>query len=90
MPNPLLPSMVCKQGKSSNNMSKSRCTINSECTMFGAHDDEYAHEYLHGNSSWNISRSVVADDANMLVLACTQNMSSEYMNMHALKTCNQW
>ena len=32
--------------------------------MLCAHDDEYAHGYLHGNSSWNISRSVVVDDAH--------------------------
>ena len=32
--------------------------------MICAHDDEYAHEYLHGNNSWNISRSVVVDDAH--------------------------
>ena len=42
--------------------------------MFGAHDDEYVHEYSHGNNSWNISRSVDVDDAQMLVLACTENM----------------
>ena len=45
-----------------------------ECTMFCAHDDEYAHEYLHGNNYWNINRSVVIDDAQMLVLACTEKM----------------
>ena len=42
--------------------------------MFCAHDDECAHEYLHGNNSWNISRSVVVDDAQMLVFACTEHM----------------
>ena len=54
--------------------------------MLCAHNDEYAHEYLHGNNSWNISRSVVVDDAHMLVLECTENMEwiheqacSEYM-----------
>ena len=54
--------------------------------MFCAHDDEYAHEYLHGNNSWNISRLVVVDDAQMLVFACTEHMEwiheqvrSEYM-----------
>ena len=35
-----------------------------------AHDDEYAHEYLHGNNSWNISRSVVVDDAHNYVGDC--------------------
>ena len=42
--------------------------------MLFVHDDEYAHEYVHGNNSWNISRSAVVDDARMLVLACTENM----------------
>ena len=42
--------------------------------MLCAHDDECAHEYLHGNNSWNISRSVVVDDAQMLVFACTEHM----------------
>ena len=54
-----------------------KCVIKEktlECTMFCAHDDEYAHVYLHGNNSRNISRLVVVDDAQMLVLACTQNM----------------
>ena len=42
--------------------------------MLSAQADEYAHEYLHGNTSWKISRSVVMDDADMSVLACTENM----------------
>ena len=42
--------------------------------MLCAQADEYAHEYLHGNTSWNISRSVVIDDAQMSVLECTENM----------------
>ena len=42
--------------------------------MFCAHDDEFAHEYLHGNNSWNISRLVVVDYAQMLVFACTEHM----------------
>ena len=43
-------------------------------------------ETIRRNNSWNISRSVVVDDANMLVIVCTENMewlhekgSSEYM-----------
>ena len=32
--------------------------------MICAHDEEYAHEYLHGNNKWNISRSVYVDDAH--------------------------
>ena len=42
--------------------------------MICAHDEEYAHEYLHGNNKWNISRSVVVDDAEILVIECTENM----------------
>ena len=42
--------------------------------MICAHDEEYAHEYLHGNKYWNISRSVVVDDADILVSVCTENM----------------
>ena len=37
--------------------------ITLQCKMFCAHADEYAHESLHGNNSWHISRSVVVDDA---------------------------
>ena len=29
---------------------------------------------MHGNNSWNISRSVVVDDAEILVLIWTENM----------------
>ena len=42
--------------------------------MLCAQVDEYAHEYLHGSISWNISRSVGIDDAHMSVVACTENM----------------
>ena len=41
---------------------------------------------IHGNISWNNSRSVVVDDAHMSVIVCTENMEwihehecSEYM-----------
>ena len=43
-------------------------------------------ETIRRNNSWNISRSVVVDDATMLVIVCTENMEwlheqgcSEYM-----------
>ena len=43
-------------------------------------------ETIRKNNSWNISRSVVVDDAKMLVIVCTENMEwlheqgcSEYM-----------
>ena len=64
-----------------------------ECTMICAHDVEYAHEYMHGNNSWNISRSVVVDDAHYVgdcmhwqygvkhEQACTENM--EWIHEHA-------
>ena len=29
---------------------------------------------IHGNNSWNFSRSVVKYDAQMLVIVCTENM----------------
>ena len=45
-----------------------------EYTIICAHNDEYAHEYVHRNNSWNISRSDVVNDAHMLVIACTENM----------------
>ena len=36
---------------------------------------------MHGNNSWNISRSVVVDDAEILVLIWTENM--ELIHEHA-------
>ena len=42
--------------------------------MICAHDEEYAHEYMHGNNSCIVSRSVVVDDAEILVLIWTENM----------------
>ena len=94
---------TCKQWR------KCRCTCvlqvchkrnTLDCTMICAYDEEYAHEYLHGNNLWNISRSVYRSDADILVLTCTKTWSeymnkhvlktwSEYMNMHAVNTCKQ-
>ena len=52
-----------------------------DCTMMCAQDEEYAHEYLHGNKYWNISRSVVVYDAEILVFTWTENM--EWIHEHA-------
>ena len=46
-------------------------------------------ETIRRNNSWNISRSVVVDDAKMLVLYALITWSG-YMNKDAVNTCKQW
>ena len=45
-----------------------------ECTVICAHDEEYAHGYLHGTINGTSVDRFIVDDEDILVIVCTENI----------------